>query len=71
MVVVIGCRWRFDLSSLVGGGRTLAEAFSVHFEDGRMVDQAVDGGDGRNVSTTLRQWPLEFRLGFLRLALVG
>jgi hypothetical protein len=25
----------------------------------------------RNVSTTLRQWPLEFRLGFLRLALVG
>ena len=25
---------------------------------------------GRNVSTTLRQWPLEFRLGFLRLVLV-
>lgn len=24
----------------------------------------------RNVSTTLRQWPLEFRLGFLRLVLV-
>ena len=25
----------------------------------------------RNVSTTLRQWLLDFRLGFLRLALVG
>jgi hypothetical protein len=25
----------------------------------------------RNVSTTLRQWLLEFRLGFLQLALVG
>ena len=25
----------------------------------------------RNVSTTLRQWPLEFRLAFLRLVLVG
>ena len=27
--------------------------------------------DRRNVSTTLRQWLLEFRLGFLQLALVG
>jgi hypothetical protein len=25
----------------------------------------------RNVSGTFRQWPLEFRLGFFRLALVG
>nr|WP_083906646.1 helix-turn-helix domain-containing protein [Octadecabacter arcticus] len=25
----------------------------------------------RNVSTTLRQWLLDFRLGFLRLVLVG
>ena len=28
-------------------------------------------GAARNVSTTLRQWLLEFRLGFLQLALVG
>jgi hypothetical protein len=27
-------------------------------------------GVTRNVSATLRQWPLEFRLGFLRLVLV-
>ena len=27
--------------------------------------------DQRNVSTTLRQWLLDFRLGFLRLVLVG
>jgi hypothetical protein len=32
---------------------------------GATVAEAV-----RNVSTTLRQWPLEFRLGFLRLVLV-
>ena len=30
-----------------------------------------DKADQRNVSTTLRQWLLDFRLGFLRLVLVG
>ena len=32
--------------------------------------QHVAHATRRNVSTTLRQWPLEFRLGFLRLVLV-
>jgi putative effector of murein hydrolase LrgA (UPF0299 family) len=31
----------------------------------------VPAGVGRNVSTTLRQWHLDFRLGFLPFALVG
>ncbi len=34
------------------------------------VESADDLLGNRNVSTTLRQWPLEFRLGFLRLILV-
>jgi hypothetical protein len=32
---------------------------------------ALDETSWRNVSTTLRQWFLDFRLGFLRLVLVG
>ena len=45
-----GCRWRFGLGPLVGGGSTLTEAFSIHFEDGRVVDEAINGGDGHALS---------------------
>jgi len=44
---------------------TEMEAKTIH----RLLE--FDPKSFRNVSTTLRQWPLEFRLGFLRLALVG
>ncbi len=44
-----GCRWRFGLGPLVGGGSTLTEAFSIHFEDGRVVDEAINGGDGHGL----------------------
>ena len=39
-------------------------------DDVVLVLDTTDLREGRNVSTTLRQWPLEFRLGFLRLVLV-
>lgn len=47
LVVVDCCRWRFGLSPLAGGCGTLPEALGVHLKDGGVVDQTVDGGDGR------------------------
>jgi hypothetical protein len=39
--------------------------------DSRFGPVAEASDAGRNVSTTLRQWHLDFKLDFLRLALVG
>ena len=41
-----------------------ARAINMFFFDWALIP-------GRNVSTTLRQWLLDFRLGFLPFALVG
>ena len=44
------------------------EKYVGEFRDGKRTGL---GTFSRNVSTTLRQWLLDFRLGFLRLVLVG
>jgi hypothetical protein len=36
-----------------------------------VVPLSLRDAPSRNVSTTLRQWHLDFKLDFLRLALVG
>jgi len=46
LVVVGGCWRRLTLRHFAGGCGALAEAFAVHFEEGRVMDQSVDGGDG-------------------------
>ena len=49
---------------------TIFDAIVRHLEEGGRVEFRGFGAY-RNVSTTLRQWLLDFRLGFLRLVLVG
>jgi hypothetical protein len=49
LVVGGGCRWHFGLCPVVGSGGTLTEAFCVHLEDGRVMNEAVDGRDGHGL----------------------
>ena len=46
LTVYNGCRWGIGLRPFVGGGGTLTEAFGVHLEDGRVMNEPVDSRDG-------------------------
>jgi len=37
------------LRPFVGGGSTLTEAFGIHLKNSRVVDEAVDCGDGHGL----------------------
>jgi hypothetical protein len=58
-------------AAAASGGGSEGPAFEVVLDAGNVLTLSGNAIGPRNVSTTLRQWPLEFRLAFLRLVLVG